>query len=60
MKFDCREDIIQLTPLWEGERFPNGRPNTSVPEEYRHLIWEKELEGARAREGKEQSTGVRL
>ncbi|MDQ1327919.1 MAG: hypothetical protein QG641_1204 [Candidatus Poribacteria bacterium] len=34
--------------------------NTSVPEEYRHLIWEKELEGARAREGKEQSTGVRL
>ncbi|MBD3181353.1 RraA family protein [Candidatus Poribacteria bacterium] len=26
MKFDNREDIIQLTPLWEGERFPNGRP----------------------------------
>jgi len=26
MKFDNREDIIQITPLWEGERFPNGRP----------------------------------
>jgi regulator of RNase E activity RraA len=26
MRFDCREDIIQLTPLWKGERFPNGRP----------------------------------
>jgi regulator of RNase E activity RraA len=26
MKFDHAEDIIQLTPLWKGERFPNGRP----------------------------------
>ncbi len=26
MKFDCREDIIQLTPLWKGERFEDGRP----------------------------------
>ena len=26
MKFDNPEDILQLTPLWEGERFPNGRP----------------------------------
>jgi regulator of RNase E activity RraA len=26
MKFDCKEDIIQLTPLWTGDRFPNGRP----------------------------------
>jgi regulator of RNase E activity RraA len=26
MKFDYPEDIIQLTPLWTGERFPNGRP----------------------------------
>jgi regulator of RNase E activity RraA len=30
MHFDCRDDIIQLTPQWKGERFPNGRPN--VPE----------------------------
>ncbi len=29
MKFDCREDIIQLTPLWKGERFENGRPKVS-------------------------------
>lgn len=26
MKFDNAEDILQLTPLWEGERFENGRP----------------------------------
>jgi len=26
MQFDCREDIIQLTPQWKGERFDNGRP----------------------------------
>ena len=29
MKFDCREDIIQLTPLWKGERYENGRPKVS-------------------------------
>ncbi len=29
MKFDNREDIVQLTPLWEGERFENGRPKVS-------------------------------
>ncbi|MGM7722082.1 RraA family protein [Metabacillus sp. Hm71] len=28
-KFDSREDIIQLTPLWKGERFENGRPKVS-------------------------------
>lgn len=26
MRFNCKEDIIQLTPLWEGERFEDGRP----------------------------------
>ncbi|MFC0212998.1 RraA family protein [Paenibacillus chartarius] len=26
MKFDNAEDIVQWTPLWQGERFPNGRP----------------------------------
>jgi len=26
MRFDNAEDILQLTPLWTGERFPNGRP----------------------------------
>lgn len=29
MRFDCAEDIIQLTPLWKGERFENGRPKVS-------------------------------
>ena len=33
MKFNNREDIIQLTPLWEGDRFPDGRPR--VPD---HII----------------------
>lgn len=26
MRFDNSEDIIQLTPNWTGDRFPNGRP----------------------------------
>lgn len=30
MKFDHAEDIIQLTPQWKGERFPNGRPKVSA------------------------------
>jgi len=29
VKFNSREDIIQLTPLWTGERFPDGRPRVS-------------------------------
>ena len=29
MQFDNREDIVQLTPLWEGERFDNGRPRVA-------------------------------
>lgn len=29
MKFNNPEDIIQLTPLWEGERLPDGRPKVS-------------------------------
>ena len=32
MKFNDREAIIELTPLWKGERFPDGRPN--VPQKY--------------------------
>jgi len=31
MKYDNPEDIVQLTPLWKGERFPNGRPR--VPDD---------------------------
>jgi regulator of RNase E activity RraA len=29
MRFDNREDIIQLTPLWRGERSGDGRPRVS-------------------------------
>ncbi len=29
MRFDNRDDIIQLTPNWQGERFENGRPKVS-------------------------------
>lgn len=29
MKFDNRDDITQLTHLWKGERFANGRPKVS-------------------------------
>jgi len=31
MRFNDRDDIIQLTPRWEGERTPDGRPR--VPDE---------------------------
>ncbi|MBC8610613.1 mannonate dehydratase [Massilimaliae timonensis] len=31
MKFDNREDILQITPLWKGERFEDGRPK--VPDD---------------------------
>lgn len=26
MRYDCREDILQITPHWQGERYENGRP----------------------------------
>jgi regulator of RNase E activity RraA len=29
MEFNCKEDIIQLTPEWDGERFDDGRPRVS-------------------------------
>lgn len=32
MHLNSREDIIALTPLWKGERFPDGRPR--VPDHY--------------------------
>ncbi|NPV54099.1 MAG: RraA family protein [Firmicutes bacterium] len=31
MRFNNKEDIIQLTPLWKGERFDDGRPK--VPDD---------------------------
>jgi regulator of RNase E activity RraA len=27
--YNNRDDIIQLTPLWKGERFPDGRPRVA-------------------------------
>jgi regulator of RNase E activity RraA len=44
MKFDNPEDIIQLTPLWKGERFPNGRPK--VPEDILRRMRDITLEEA--------------
>lgn len=46
MEFNCREDIIQMTPLWEGERLPDGRPYVSdeILDKIRHYsleeVWE--------------------
>lgn len=31
MRFGNRDDIVQLTPLWQGERFDDGRPR--VPDD---------------------------
>lgn len=43
MKFNSREEIIELTPQWTGERFPDGRPR--VPDKYleglKHLTLEE-------------------
>jgi regulator of RNase E activity RraA len=50
MRFDCAEDIIQLTPNWKGERFEDGRPKvpdnvlrrfeTVTTEEAWGVLWE--------------------
>ena len=43
MKYNNREDILELTPHWEGERLPDGRPK--VPDEildrYKNIILEE-------------------
>ena len=43
MHFSVKEDIIQLTEKWDGERFPDGRPRVSDEdlEELRHLTLEE-------------------
>ena len=43
MNFSVKEDIIQLTEKWDGERFPDGRPRVSDEdlEEIRHLTLEE-------------------
>ena len=42
MKFNSREEIIALTPLWKGERFPDGRPR--VPDRYLEQMKKMTLE----------------
>lgn len=43
MHFSVKEDIIQLTEKWDGERFPDGRPRVSDEdlEELRNLTLEE-------------------
>lgn len=43
MQFNCREDIIQMTPLWKGERLPDGRPHVpaSVLDRLRRMTVEE-------------------
>ena len=42
MKLNSREEIIALTPLWKGERFPDGRPK--VPQKYLDAMYSMTLE----------------
>ncbi|MDD3214599.1 MAG: RraA family protein [Eubacteriales bacterium] len=42
MQFDNRENIIAITPLWKGERFPDGRPK--VPDKYLDALYQMTLE----------------
>jgi regulator of RNase E activity RraA len=44
MKFDCYEDIVQITPQWKGERFEDGRPK--VPQDILRRIRKITLEEA--------------
>lgn len=42
MNFNDREKIIALTPLWKGERLPDGRPK--VADKYLDALYEMTLE----------------
>lgn len=42
MQFNCREDIIAITPQWKGERFPDGRPK--VADKYLDALYNMTLE----------------
>lgn len=42
MKINDRQAIIDMTPLWKGERFPDGRPK--VPQKYLDAMQEMTLE----------------
>ena len=42
MHFNDRDEIIELTPLWKGERFPDGRPK--VPDKHLDALYKMTLE----------------
>ena len=42
MNFNDRDKIVQLTPLWKGERFPDGRPK--VADKYLDALYGMTLE----------------
>ena len=42
MKINDRQTIIDMTPLWKGERFPDGRPK--VPQKYLDAMQNTTLE----------------
>ena len=42
MNFNDREKIIELTPLWKGERLPDGRPK--VEDKYLDALYGMTLE----------------
>ena len=42
MRVNDRQTIIDLTPLWKGERFPDGRPK--VPQKYLDAMQKMTLE----------------
>ena len=42
MRVNDRQTIIDLTPLWKGERFPDGRPK--VPQKYLDAMQNMTLE----------------
>ena len=42
MKVNDRQSIIDMTPLWKGERFPDGRPK--VPQKYLDAMQKMTLE----------------
>ena len=42
MNFNDREKIVELTPLWKGERLPDGRPK--VEDKYLDALYGMTLE----------------
>lgn len=42
MRFNVKEDIIEMTSQWKGERFPDGRPR--VPDKYLKALHNLTLE----------------